>query len=327
MKRIENVLKHFADEFELAIRIAMLIAALSFGMIVILAGVTSASAASLRGETVIKDDYIRLGDIFSDVKNADYVLGPAPQPGKDMILNARTLYKIASALDVEWRPASSAEQVVLRREAVVVPQADITSAMEQKIHDSGIDGNFSVTFTNTVNDLVLPAGSAKTLEVSSFDFDAQKDMFQAVIVAPSADNPVKRATVMGRIERLIQVPVLKSGLKNGDIIGAMDIDYIELPQYKIPAGTLMNEKDLINMTPRRIATAGKTISANDLEHPKMVERGDTITLVFANGPMTLTVKGKSLQAGAFGDMVRVSNLDSNKNLQGTVTADREVTIR
>lgn len=329
MKRIETALKDFATEFELAIRIAMMIVAISFGMFVLLVGVTSASAASvlLRSEGVISDDYIRLGDIFDGVKNADYVLGPAPQPGKDMILNARTLYKIASALDVEWQPANSAEQIVLRREAVVVPQSDITAALQEKIHASGVSDSFSVTYTNTVNDIVLPAGLDRALEVTAFNFDPQNDSFNAVVVSPSADNPVKRVPLSGRIESLVQVPVLKNTLRNGDIIGALDIDYIELPAFKLSNGTLLKEEDIVNMTPRRVTVAGKPLISNDLEQPRMVERGDVITLIFADGPMQLTVKGKSLQTGAVGDTIRVSNTDSNKNLQGIVTAHREVTIR
>ncbi len=327
IKRIETALKDFAEDFELAIRIAMLIIAVSFGMVVLLAGITSASAASLRSESIIADDYIRLGDIFDGVKNAEYVLGPAPQPGKDMILNARTLYKIAAALDVEWQPASTAEQIILRREAVIVPQTDVTSALEDNIRSSGVDTGFSVVYTNALTDIVLPAGMDKSIEVTAFNFDPQKDSFSAVVVAPSADNPVKRVSVSGRIERLVQVPVLKNSLRNGDIIGALDIDYIELPAYKLSNGTVLKEEDIINMTPRRTLVSGKPMISNDLEHPKMVERGDTITLIFADGPMMLTVKGKSLQAGALGDTIRVSNSDSNKNLQGTVTAHREVTIQ
>jgi len=126
---------------------------------------------------------------------------------------------------------------------------------------------------------------------------------------------------------LVAVPVLKNTLKNGDIIGAMDIDWIDLPQTKIPNGAILNEKDIVNMTPRRTAASGKPVNANDLEHPKMVDRGDAVTLIFENGPMVLTAKGKALQAGAMGDTVRVSNSDSNKNLQGVVTAHREITIR
>src|SRR5690606_6979253 len=94
--------KNFAENFSLATRVALLVFAIGFGMVVLVAGAKSALVASLRNEGIVTGDYIRLGDIFDGVKNAYYVLGPAPQPGKDMILNARTLYKIAAAVNVIW---------------------------------------------------------------------------------------------------------------------------------------------------------------------------------------------------------------------------------
>jgi flagellar basal body P-ring formation protein FlgA len=315
------------ENFALACRIALFIAGVTIGMIFLLAGTKAALAASLRTETVIAGDYIRLGDIFEGVKNADYILGPAPQPGKDMVLNARTLYKIASALDVEWTPSSSMDQIVLKRDAVIIPETDIEKALQEKILETGMDEKFTMRFSSPLSPITLPANEDDTLEITGFSFDPQKDQFNAVIVAPSASNPLKRMTLVGSIERLVAVPVLKNTLKNGDIIGAMDIEYLELAQSKIPSGALLDETALVSMTPRRVAHSGKPILSNELEHPKMVDRGDNITLIFETGPMTLTIKGKSLQSGALGDTVRVSNIDSNKNLQGVVTAHREVTIR
>jgi flagella basal body P-ring formation protein FlgA len=287
----------------------------------------AAFAASLKSDGIIEGDYIKLGDVFDGVKNAEYVLGPAPAPGKDMILNARTLYKIASALDVDWSPATSGEQLILRREASVISQEEITRQLESSIKENGVKEKFSISYMNAPSDIILPFNTEQTLEVTAFTFDPQRDSFNAVIVAPSAENPLKRMSVAGRVERLTPVPVLKNSLKNGDIISSLDIDWIDLPHNKIANGTLMTEKDLVDMTPRRIAAAGKPLGMNDLEHPTMVDRGDEVTLVFANGPMLLSVKGKAMQAGAIGDTVRVSNTDSNKNLTGIVTAHREVTIR
>jgi flagella basal body P-ring formation protein FlgA len=327
MERIEAMTRDFLEKFELAVRIALFIFSVSVGMVVLMVGTKQALAATLRAESIITGDYIKLGDIFTGAKNAEYILGPAPMPGKDMVLNARTLYKIAAALDVDWSPSSSAEQIVLKREASIIPETEINTALEEKVKESGVTDKFSVHFINAPGDIVLPADAEVTLEVTAFNFDAQKDNFNAVVVAPSAENPLKRISVSGRIERLIAVPVLKNSLKNGDIIGAMDIDYIDLPKNRIANGVAMDEKDLVNMTPRRMVHGGKPVIVNELEHPKMVDRGDAVTLIFETGPMILTVKGKSMQAGALGDTVRVSNADSNKNLQGVVTAHREVTIR
>lgn len=319
--------REFLERLELAARIALFIFAVSIGMIVVLAGTKQALAASLRSEAIISGDYIKLGDIFSGVKNAEYILGPAPAPGKDMVLNARTLYKIAAALDVEWSPSSSAEQIVLKRHATVIPETEIQSAIEDKIRESGSADKFTVSFINAPGSIILPAESQTTLDVTAFNFDPQKNTFHAVVVAPSAEKPLKRLNLSGRIEPLIAVPVLKNTLKNGDLIGALDIDYIDIAESHIANGAVLDEKNIVNMTPRRLVQAGKPIISNELEPPKMVERGDLVTLIFANGPITLTVKGKSLQAGSLGDTIRVSNVESNKNLQGTVTAHREVTIR
>lgn len=315
------------EKFELAARVALFLFSLSLGMLVLVAGTRAALAATLKSESVITGEYIRLGDVFDGVKNADYILGPAPAPGKDMILNARTLYKIASALNVEWQPASSAEQLVLKREASVIPLTAITNKLEGKLAEDGVDGKFSITYTNQPSDIILSGGSKTTMEVTALSRDAQSDTFNAIIVAPSAADPQKRMTVSGRIERMISVPVLANTLRNGDIIGTRDIDWIDVPQNRIANGTLLDEADLINMTPRRTVNSGKPIIGNELESPKMVDRGDSITLVFETGPLVLTAKGKSLQAGAVGDTVRVSNTDSNKNLSGIVTAYREVTVR
>lgn len=315
------------DNVKLGAKLALFIMFLFTSGVAFVAISKAAFAATLKSDGVIAGDYIKLGDVFDGVKNADYVLGPAPAPGKDMILNARTLYKIASALDVEWSPATSSEQLILRREASVISQEEITRTLEASLKEEGIKEKFSITYMNAPTDIVLPFNTEQTVEVTAFTFDPQRDSFNAVIVAPSAENPLKRMNVAGRIERMVAVPVLKNTLKNGDIISALDIDWMDLPHTKVASGTVLEESDLVNMTPRRISSAGKPININELEQPKMVDRGDDITLVFANGPMVLSVKGRSLQAGAMGDTVRVSNTDSNKNLTGIVTAHREVTIR
>ncbi len=319
--------KDWMGSLDMAARIAVLVFALAVCMVFVVAGAKAATAVTLRSDTVISGDHIRLGDIFDGTKNADYVLGPAPAPGKEMILNAKTLYKIASALDVDWKPSSAAEQVILRREASILPQSEITAELEKKLKTDGVEDKFSIAYLNAPSDIVLPAGTKEEMEITAVTFDPQSDRFDAVIVAPNADNPLKRISVSGRIERQIAVPVLRNALKNGDVIGAMDIDWIDIPRAKITNGTALTEKDLMDMTPKRTIAANKPVLLNDLTPPQMVERGDAVTLIFEAGAMVLTAKGKALQNGAIGDTVRVANTDSNKNLQGVVTAHREITIR
>src|SRR5690606_6386409 len=121
---------------------------------------------------------------------------------------------------------------------------------------------FSIFYTNEPSDIVLPGGTDTTLEITAMNFDPQNDTFNAVLVSPSAENPLKRLNISGRVERLIPVPVLVNTLNSGDVISARDIDWIDLPQNRIANGTVLDEKDIINMTPRRNVFGGKPIISN-----------------------------------------------------------------
>lgn len=285
------------------------------------------AAPVLKPISVVGSDTLMLGDLFDGLEQNDsYVLGPAPQPGQDMVLNARTLYRIAVAMDLDWRPQTSAEQVVVRRAATVIPPADIDHSLREALKGEGLTGNFNV-LTSGAKDIVLPPDMPQTVEVSKLRFDPTKDYFEAVLVAPSAEKPVKKVSVMGQVERLEKIPVLKHPLRNGDVIGQTDIDYIELPARQIQHDTLLSEEDMVGMTPRRMTLAGKPVMNSELERPTVVERGDIVTIVFNDGKLALTTRGKAMQDGATGDLIRITNLNSNKGVDAMVTGYREVTVR
>ena len=126
-------------------------ATLLLALILISIGVTIGAkvsfAASLKPVSVVSDDVLRLGDVFDNVeRNADYVLGASPQPGKDMVLNARTLYRIANAMDVNWRPATTADSITIRREANIVPYETIESEIKKELLNKGLNENIKIEF-------------------------------------------------------------------------------------------------------------------------------------------------------------------------------------
>lgn len=313
----------------IVVRIVLFVVALFAGVVTLIAGTQAALAASPKNISIVKGDSLTLGDIFNDAgQNADYVLGPSPQPGKDLVLDARALYRIASAMKLDWKPASSAEQVIVRRAATVIPSTHIEDTLRGALAEQpGINGKFTMNVNGGIDNMVLPEGMAQTVEIAAINFDPSRDMFEASLVAPSAEKPLKRMSVTGQIERIVSVPVLKNALRNGDIINAHDIDWVDIPARNVQRDMLLEEKDVVGMTPRRIAMAGKPMIASDLEQPKLVERGDTVTITFMDGALLLSTKGTAMQTGAKGDVIRVTNINSNKTLDAQVTGDREVIVR
>lgn len=313
--------------FIILLRLVLVILAISVGVFIMVVGTKTVLAATLKPIAVVESNVLTLGDIFDDLRyNADYVLGRAPAPGQDMTLNARTLQRIAVAMDLKWRPASG-DQITVRRAATIIAPDYIENLVRNGLVDQGINGEFNMDITGGAHQIVLPHGMAQTAEISSIKFDPRRDVFEAIIAAPSKDKPIRRINITGRVERLVDLPILKTSLRHGDIIHENDIDWIRVPAKNIQSNALLNAKDIAGLTPRRMVLAGKPLTQTDLEKPRLVNRGEMITLFLNDGALSLTTKAKALQSGAKGDIIKITNLSSNKTLTAMVSGTREATIR
>src|ERR1700723_1223534 len=76
-------------------------------------------AASLRSMTTLHGPTVYLRDLFDDVGGgADRVLGPGPEPGGRIVVEAAQLNAIARQFNVEWRSVSRADRAVLVRPTI-----------------------------------------------------------------------------------------------------------------------------------------------------------------------------------------------------------------
>lgn len=305
-------------------------AVITFALIAILmiAHSQSAAALSLKQNSVITGETITLGDIFQGLSHDEgKVLGPAPRPGHDIVLNARTLMRIALALDLPWRPASSADYVVLSRAASVVERDTVETALKEELSHKGISGLYNLIIPSEMVDIILPLDQPATVEVSDLRIKRENNWFEATLNAPSKDNPLHRSRISGKIEPLSEIPVLKEAMRAGTVIGKHDIEMITVSNRSLGADLVVSAADLIGTTPRRLITPGQPVKVIEIEAPKIVERGEFVTMIFNRGPLQLTARGKALENGAKGDTIRVVNTSSNKTVEGLVTASKEVTVQ
>lgn len=290
--------------------------------------ITYAHAIGLKHNSVVDRHDLRLSDVFYDLpEGKDKVIGSAPGPGDDLTLKARTLLRLALSTNLDWRPGSSGDYVTIRRAATIVGSDDIQDVLKTSLRDHGMTGHYNVLLPQGPNRIVLPSDMPGRVVVKDMRVDPVQQIFEATLVAPSIDNPIQSLQVRGHVERLTAVPVLKETLKNGDVIGKNDIDFMYLQDHMVRGDLALKADHLIGMTPRRIVTAGQPVEMNELETRKVVERGEMVTMIFQRGALQLTAQGKALQNGAKGDIVRVVNMGSNKTLQAHVSGEREVTVQ
>lgn len=288
----------------------------------------AAGAVELKRNSIIEGSVITLGDIFYDLpRNADKVLGPAPRPGSEMVLNARTLLRVATAMDVEWRPSSGADHIVLQRSATIIGKDQIEPALSAAIKEAGYAGDFDLALPVQTTEIILPSSQPATFELSDITLDAKNGRFSALVSAPSLSDPIQTLRLSGAIHQVTQVPVLKNAMRNGSIIKASDIEYMKMRTSALNHDVILDSETLVGMTPRRMVVNAAPLTDNDISAPQVVQRGQSITMIFNNGTLELTAQGKALENGAKGDIIRVVNANSNRTIQATVSGEKEVRIR
>ncbi len=308
--------------------IKMMIYALRFNMILLMTvtfgsfGITQVNqsfASNIKSLAVIEGDYILAKDLFDGLtRKSDTIIGSAPLPGRDMVLNARTLLRIAIALDSSWRPQTGTEQIIIRRAATIISDTTMKEEIKYALYDRGVEGDFQIVFNEQVPAMTLPQTEAEAVQIGSFEYDPTKSLFVAELLAPSVDRPLKRQMVSGKIERIIKLPVLNKSIQGGDLIKASDINMIEIPAYKVQSDYIINEEGLIGMTSRRMMMAGEPLKQNQIMEPVLVQRGESVRISYQSGPIQLISEGKALQNGARGDLIRVTNYSSNRTIDAVI---------
>jgi flagella basal body P-ring formation protein FlgA len=297
------------------------------GVVVLIACAHIANAATLKTDVLLNAPVLTAGDLFDglDKDKAAKVLGPAPLPGQDMVLNTLTLMQVAAAMSIDWKPQSTGEQVTVRSATTMVDQKTISAALVKKLQEKGVTGDFSISFSNPPK-LILPKDMPATAEVASITFHPESDRFEATLIGPSKEHQAGSTQVSGHVEHTIQVPVLKRALRNGDIVRADNVEWISMPQNAIGEYTLIDADKLIGKTPRRMVMAGQAVQDAELIEPLLVSRGQMVTITYAKGPITVTARGKALEDGARGSSIRVVNSASSRSIDATVSDDGMVVV-
>ena len=75
-------------------------------------------------------------------------------------------------------------------------------------------------------------------------------------------------------------------------------------------GALSVPEDAIGMEAKVSLYAGRPIRAGDIGPAALVNRNQTVTILFQQGPLAISTEGRSLGRGAVGDVIKVMNLAS-----------------
>lgn len=138
----------------------------------------------------------------------------------------------------------------------------------------------------------------------------------ALLAAAPAAAQVAPATV--------QVPVLARAVARGDLIGRDDFATDARSAAQARGGVAV--ADAVGREATRMLPAGTVVRATDLIAPRLVKRGEPVTITVRAGALSIATPGRALSSGGAGDLVRVVAPSTNRTLDGIVEGPDAVRV-
>jgi flagella basal body P-ring formation protein FlgA len=141
-----------------------------------------------------------------------------------------------------------------------------------------------------------------------------------------ADGFVREMRASADVSLLVPVVVSVRNVPAGAVIGDGDV---ALRKRELVSGNddlLHRESDAVGKRARWQLSGGVPVKRDYLEDPEAVRRGDAVQIVAEAGPVRITGKGISLQAGRVGETVLVRNAGTGREIAGRLEAGRVVRV-
>jgi len=140
--------------------------------------------------------------------------------------------------------------------------------------------------------------------------------------------PVSWTVYVQATVALIQpVLVVRRPLPRGSVLTAADVDVQEQDVARLVTGYLVDLKDIEGMVLRRSVAAGAVLNPSLVQHPVSVRRGERVTILGQVGGIEVRMEGQALMDGARGEVIRVRNLSSGRDVEGVVVAPGVIQVR
>ena len=298
-----------------------------FALLFVSAGGLRAEATSLKSPTSVQAEVVKLGDLFTGTgEKAVQIVARSPAPGERLILKARQLDAIAKSSGLDWAPDNRFVRAVVTRQARIIDTEEIKGQLIAALRSEGLDRSWHIELGK--NDLTAKIAMDEDRPVSILNprFSVHSKRFSAVLETPRDTGTTDRQQITGTIYQMTEIPVLSRRVQRGDIVRNHDLEFISLPQEKIGRTALIDRKQIVGKQARRLIASGRPIRAGDLQPPVMVEKGNLVTLVLRTEKMLISARGKALDNGAAGDIIRVLNTRSRQTIEGVVESRNRVVV-
>jgi flagella basal body P-ring formation protein FlgA len=287
------------------------------------------AAPVLRASVTVSGEVVRIGDVVDNAGTAAQIaIYRAPDLGTTGSLPTAQVISALRAHQVIGVDTKDLREISVTRLARTLDAKDIASQVARALeHRSGLGdaANLSLTFDRDVQDMRLEASNTGAMQPTSSRYDGRSGRFDVSFEIGNDSGAPTRLRFTGSAIETVEAAILARDVERNEVLKSSDVVIERRPKLAIGNDAASRDR-AVGMQMRKAVRAGAALRTADLAKPDLVQRDQTVTLIFQSGGLYLTIRGKALEGGTEGDVVSVLNLQSKRTVTGTVVGRGQVSI-
>ncbi|MFN2355672.1 MAG: flagellar basal body P-ring formation chaperone FlgA [Desulfopila sp.] len=312
-----------------------LFSALFFLMVIVPAVSASALVITFAEEAIVATDYITLGDLVEFDKEtqltaslATKIVTRSPDPGKSRIFSTydikeEILRKTPMSRHTLW---TGSNVITVSRKGQQILPSRVIEAIDQFLRDNSHsmpEADISFTPRTLPVPFMLPKGKLAIEVVPANPTILKSSSFTLIFRVNGKVE--KNFSVPGDLKALAPVVIATDSLPRGSRLTPANTKKAikDLTRHDNPSTNL---RRILGKRLKRTIRAHDVIHSSDVEIPPLIQRGQLVKIIIRTGTMHLSATGVARRDGKQGEIIRVRNVNSNKLIQGRVTAAGTVEV-
>jgi flagella basal body P-ring formation protein FlgA len=284
----------------------------------------------LKAEAVVTGDIVRIGDL---VENAGIVANVAvfraPDLGSTGTVPIDAVIEALRAHALVGIDTAGLNEVVVVRASRAIPAKDVEDTIATALSKQfglGDPKNIAVMFEREMRAIQVEPSARGTPRVSHINFDAKSGHFDALLEVPTGATNRGILRLSGRAAATVDVVTVIRPIERGTVLQEEDVQVERHPRAELTRDMVGDRDQAIGFSARANLQPGRPLRSADLMKPEMIQRNETVTIVYEVPGIVLTVRGKAVDGGAEGDVINVLNEQTKRTVQGVVVGPGRVVI-
>jgi flagella basal body P-ring formation protein FlgA len=284
----------------------------------------------LKSEATVTGDVVRIGDVVAHAGIiAKVPIFRAPDLGFTGTVSADDIAEAVRTHALIGLDTAGITEVTVTRAARTIPAKDIEDAVAHALsvqYNLGAPKNIAVTFDRDMRAMYVEPSALGEPRVARVNYDARSGRFDATLKIPTGTATRGTLRLYGRAQATVDVVTVARKIERGVIVKASDVVIEPRPRAEVGPDAVTSRDQVVGLAARTALQPGRPLRNAELTKPELVQRHETVTLVYQVPGITLTVRGQAAEGGAQGDTISVLNEQTKRSVQGVVVGPGRVLI-